>query len=428
MFTLSFWLYNVIIIPLLVFAATLAGFFNKKIAAGLAGRKSLFEKLNKDLKMLDYARPRVWFHVSSMGEFEQAKPVMAYLKAHFPHLIVILSFYSPSGFNHAAAYPHKDVVCYMPVDTWRQAGMFIRLIRPVLAVVVRHDIWPNHMWRLKKESIPAVLIDASISQKKVSTYKRFAFLLKPFFACFDSIFVVSEENRQRFLTVFPWPQRIHNCGDSRYDQVYQRAHEKGKIRLLSEKGIFQQQHCFIAGSIWPGDEKNLLAAVDYFLSRNKKNRVILAPHEINRKHIHALVSYFDQKSALYSQLGPDSDWSFRILIIDKIGLLANLYGFASLAFVGGGFGSGIHNVLEPAAHGCAVAFGPKYQNSAEAVELIKRKSAFLVKNSRDAGELLQTLVDDIEKINAYGKKAFELVEKNLGASECTVKKLEPYIS
>ncbi len=431
MFTFFFWLYNTLFIPLLVSGAYLARFFNTKIADGLAGRRSLFKNLERDLQKVSSNQPRVWFHVSSMGEFEQVKPVIAQLKKEHSHAVVVLSFFSPSGYNHANAWPHKDVVCYLPVDTFRRAKKFIRLVRPSCAVIVRHDIWPNHMWRLKRQGIPALLIDASIPEARFRTFKRYAFFLNPLYSFFDQVLVISQKHKERFQTVFPYPRRIFNCGDSRYDQVFRRANETDKISRIAQKGAFQRQHCFIAGSTWPSDEKKLLAPVCHFLQKDSKHRAIIAPHEINRKHIEALESYLNDKNintAVLSRLDYEETWTFQVLIIDRIGLLANLYAFADLAYVGGGFGPGVHNVLEPAAHGCAVAFGPRHLNSDEAVALIEAKGAVLVKGEAEIESLLHRFDRDFETVKAGGNGAFRFVEKNLGASICTVDKIAEYIA
>ncbi len=428
---ICFLLYNILFIPLLFVAVRIGGLKDPKIRRGLKGRKGLFRALQQELADSRPASLRVWMHIASMGELEQAKPVILHLKKRFPQALVILSVFSPSVIRNAKAFQEADIVCYIPFDSYWQARKFIRLMAPDLALIIRHDIWPNHLWRLHKMGIPAVLLDASISDKRKGTFAFFRFLYRILYSQFSEIMAISRENATRLQRVFPFAERLHVCGDTRYDQVYRRTTESGKIDHLLAGGHFPHDRTFVAGSTWPSDEKCLLPAIADALIKYPELKIIIAPHEPTEAHVGDLISFFQERSICqvrYTQMETRANEPFRVLIVDRLGLLANLYGLGRLAFVGGGFGPGVHNVLEPAAHGCAVLFGPRHRNSVEAMQLTQRGGAKVIHTRQEATAVLAEYLQEPSAAREVGRIALQMVQENLGASEKCVDILQKYLT
>jgi 3-deoxy-D-manno-octulosonic-acid transferase len=409
------WVYSLIFIPLFATFMRLAGIFNVKIAKGLKGRKNLFTHLRSFLKPFQHRSPRIWIHISSLGEYEQARPVIRALKDHNPDLLLVITFFSPSGFQNAHD-ENADIVTYLPLDSRSNARQFFDLVRPDVALIVRHDIWPNFLWHAKERGVSLLLIDASISPHRFKTYYRLRFLVRPIISLFDQVMVVSEQDGKRLEHIVE-SASIRVIGDTRYDQVYFRAHEKAKIEDLT--GIFSPEQTIVLGSTWPSDERVLLPPTIKLLSENPTKKVIIAPHEVTREHIEQIQKSFNDnniKNITLSNLLDRKVGNFSVLVVDKIGLLANIYGLSDLAFVGGSFGPGVHNVLEPAAHGCGVFFGPRHINSPEAMQLVRQSAAKVVHTSKDVEQLYQEFYTQKDVLHQVGQAAQTMVLGKMGAT------------
>ncbi len=427
---LLFTLYNLVAVPLLYLGVRFAVLFNNKVARGVVGRRDLFEKLAQRLSAWPAEAPRIWFHISSMGEFEQARPVIQSVKTRRPDCRVLITFFSPSGYDHVQNYPTADYICYLPFDSLRQSRKFIRLVRPHAVVVIRHDIWPNFQWHLHRCAIPCYLIDASISEKRWRMLYGVRWAIRDVYRTFSEIHLISENNRQAFLQLYPYQDRLLVMGDTRYDQVFLRTCEPEKIAPLNDSGCFSRSRCFIAGSTWPSDEKIILPALLPFLKKQTDFRAIIAPHELSSDHLADLENVLNQYAISHirhSRFALEQRGPWQVLLIDRMGILANLYALAELAFVGGSFGPGVHSVLEPAAHGCMVLFGPRYFNSLEAVALSQRKGGRCLHTTEDYTALLQTWLDDPQAIRSAGDQSRLLVQENLGAGERIVQRLLPQL-
>lgn len=421
------WVYSLIFIPLFAIFVRLAGIFNIKIAKGLKGRKNLFIHLRSALTPFQHRSPRVWIHISSLGEYEQARPVIRALKDHKPDLLLVITFFSPSGFQHAHD-ENADVVTYLPLDSRSNARQFLDLVRPDIALIVRHDIWPNFLWHAKERGIALLLIDASISPHRFKTYYRLRFLVRPIISLFDQVMVVSEPDGKRLEHIVK-SAPIRVIGDTRYDQVYYRAHEKAKIEDLID--LFSPEHTIVLGSTWPSDEKVLLPPTIKLLSENPKKKVIIAPHEVTREHIEQIQHSCDEnniKNVTLSKLLDRKVGNFSVLVVDKIGLLANIYGLCNLAYVGGSFGPGVHNVLEPSAHGCAVFFGPRHINSPEAMQLMRQSAAKVVHTSEDVEQLYNEFYPQKELLHQVGQAAQTMVLDKIGATQEVVDYIIKHVS
>jgi 3-deoxy-D-manno-octulosonic-acid transferase len=417
-----FILYNTVFIPSFWTLLQIASLFNAKIRRGVRGRIGLFEKMERDLPKLTSKR-RVWFHSSSMGEFEQAKPIIAALRKKYRDINIIVTFFSPSGYDHSKNYKFADVITYIPFDTKTNARHFLDLIQPTAAVFVRYDVWPNHLWELSARSIPSFIANATMR----TTSARFYPLLKNFhrllFNNFVSILTVSAKDADAFALFGLTHPSVEAIGDTRYDQVWRRSSD-AKKRHLIPPAILKGKKVLLAGSTWPEDEEVVIPSIKKILQYDSNVLVILVPHEPTEDALEDIEYAFGSKprTIRFSNLNDYSNE--RIIIVDSIGILMTLYQYANVAYVGGSFRQGIHNVLEPAVYGIPVVFGPKHTNSQEAMELARRGGGFIVNDQQECYRTLRTLLDDEIANSAAGKQALMLVEENIGATERFIQYLE----
>ncbi len=424
-----FVLYNVVFLPLFYISAKIAGFFNSKIRRGIQGRKYLFGRLEGRLARVQPRDFVVWIHVSSMGEYEQGKPVIQALLKTYPGSCVVVTFFSPSGYEHVDMTDDRVIKTYLPVDFYWNVKKFLNIVKPAAALVVRHDYWFNYQWCLKSAGVPSFLIDASISDEKRKNYNRFFLYFRAIWSTFTSIVAVSHGNVKRFQEIYPNGTYLV-AGDTRFDQVFQRAMEVGKIDESLKNNNSSRKNTIVAGSTWPADEKKLLPAVCTVLASDNNLKLIIAPHEVTPAHLNDIERYFHKHNIdvqRYSQLSGRPK-RFRVLLVDRYGILANLYALGYLAYVGGGFGLGVNSVLEPAAHGCYVIFGPRYFNVLEARQLVERSGAFVVETESDVTETIRRFTRGPQQFVQLGKNASLLVKENLGASEKIVKILQPFLN
>ena len=417
-----FILYNTVFIPSFWTLLQIASLFNAKIRRGVRGRIGLFEKMERDLPKLTSKR-RVWFHSSSMGEFEQAKPIITALRNKYRDINIIVTFFSPSGYDHSKNYKFADVITYIPFDTKTNARHFLDLIQPTAAVFVRYDVWPNHLWELKARGIPSFIANATMR----ATSARFYPLLKNFhrllFNNFVSILTVSAKDADAFALFGLTHPSVEAIGDTRYDQVWQRSSD-AKKRHLIPPAILKGKKVLLAGSTWPEDEEVVIPSIKKILQYDSNVLVILVPHEPTEDALEDIEYAFGSKPSTirFSNLNDYSNE--HIIIVDSIGILMTLYQYANVAYVGGSFRQGIHNVLEPAVYGIPVVFGPKHINSQEAMELAQRGGGFIVNDQQECYRTLRTLLDDETANSAAGKQALVLVEENIGATERFIQYLE----
>jgi 3-deoxy-D-manno-octulosonic-acid transferase len=420
-----FWqfFYNSIVIPIEWIGFHLLGLINKKAARGIRGRKGLWKKLEADIAHLDSGKKRIWFHSSSMGEFEQAKPIIAELKRGHPEIHIIVSFFSPSGYEHSLSYKLADVITYLPFDSNRNAEKFVHMIMPAAAVIVRYDVWPNHVWALRRAGVPIFIANATLQS---NTLRRMAFF-KQFHAylynALDFILTVSDKDLKTFESFGAKHPLLETIGDTRYDQVWQRSAESKRRRVLDTK-IIEGKKVLVIGSSWKEDEERLLPACFELVQNHPQFLVILVPHEPTLETLDRIENELNGHAShiRFSNLSQYN--SEQIVIIDSVGILMPLYQYASVAYVGGSFHSGIHNVLEPAAYGIPIIFGPEHGNSQEAIELVKRGAAFVGRDSRELHQQIQFLLDDEVVRQRAGEQALNWVNSNIGATARCLSYLE----
>ncbi len=419
MSALLFWVYNLVAVPLLLAAVGLGTLVNKKVRRAVLGRRALFRRLHQELAALDPHAPRLWIHACSMGEFEQACPVVVAARQHIRPLAVVLSVTSPSVRDHISGRPEADVVTYLPLDTIWAARRFVRLLRPCAALVVRHDIWPNHIAQLHCAGVPSLLIDASLSSKISSHTRRGRIAGRLLYGGFNYLMATSEQEAERLRAVAGPAPQILVVGDTRYDQVKRRASENEKVRELREHFQSVARLVLVAGSTWPADEKHLLPALANVCKTVQGLRTMLVPHEPKPEYVDEVERRVAEHSLTSTRLsawrqGAKADSA--VLIVDEVGILANLYSVADIAFVGGGFTTGVHSVLEPAVYGIPVLFGPRHLNSPEAIDLAHRGGGFVVGDAAELQDRLYRLLRDVAEREEAGKQAKAMVEERTGAS------------
>jgi len=420
-----FLFYNCISVPLQYLIFQAARLFHKKIAVGIAGRKGQFDRLKKELSSVNQDRKKVLFHCVSVGEWEQARPVIAALKKTNSSLFIIGMFFSPSGYNYITDNSEIDLKIYMPFDSYFRARRLFRYLSPDLWVIVKHDIWPNHLYAAGNLKIPAVLIGGGLPLSSLSRFWIFRGFLRSVYRNLTYIFPISEQDKERFVSIFPYPDRMIVCGDTRYDQVYKSgmAARDGKIKPVFNK---DDKKVFIAGSIWQSDEKHLIPAVVALLQRFTDLQVILVPHEPEAKHLEELedmlsASHFS--SVRYSNVSDIGTSETRVIIVDTVGILAGLYAQADITYVGGSFRPGVHNVMEPAVLGKPVLFGPRHLNSLEARQLVQNGGGYAVHNTEEIIKAITSLFENHDKRIESGECAAKLVLENRGATESIIKML-----
>lgn len=427
-----FWLfiYNIFIVPLVWLVFYVMALWNIKIRTGIQGRKNLFKKLTSELARFNTDAPRFWIHNSSMGEFEQSRPLIRAIKTKFPESVILVTFFSPSGLENVKDDQDADILSYIPFDSFFQARRFVRLVRPKAAIVIRHEFWPNHLCVLKHEGIPSILVNASIRHEKTFQYPFVLPSQRFVFGCFDAILSVSQETLDIIKQYRLNKGHCELVGDTRYDQVVQRAREAEPI-VAPLRHLKTDRYCFIAGSTWPADEDVVIPVLAKLKSERILPWTVLVPHEPTEYHLTQVESSLTNlklTSCRFSKLNSDALTPCDVLLVDQIGILASLYALGNIAFVGGGFGAGVHQVLEPAAFGLAVFYGPKSTNSYEASRLQKQGVGFVVDNSDKLYKLITSFLLKPKNMEAVGKKAAQIVNLNVGASYRIVEYLENIIS
>lgn len=418
-------IYNLFGIPFLYVLFHLFGLFNAKIRKGIQGRHNLFSELNLALSKFKEKSPRIWIHNSSLGEYEQARPVIIKLKEKYPDCIVIVSFFSPSGYEQIQQRDLPDYVTYLPFDSKPNARKFIDMIKPDIAIVIRHDFWPNHLWELKRKKIPSVLVNCNLRDRWFYRIPVLSLIFRKMFEVFRLVLLISDEvkgvcDQYHFSHI---PNRV--TGDTKYDQVIQRAQKADKEAkaLLPLKG---DRKGIVVGSCWPEDEAVLLPTLSQLKIKGYQIWTVMAPHEPGEFEVEQLIKRCESEklsTLKYSAYLDGEQRQSDVLIVDRIGLLASLYQLGEIAFVGGGFATGLHNVLEPAAHGIAVLFGPLYHNFNEAVRLVEAGVGISVSDQETLFQRLDDLFGHPEKLQALGQKARAVVDINVGATDRIVEEL-----
>ena len=402
----------------------MASFFNAKARLWTDGRRDIFTTIKNDIAALPISNeplPKtLWMHVASLGEFEQGRPLIEALKNKTPQYKIILTFFSPSGYEIRKKYPLADHVFYLPMDTPQNARQFLDIIQPDLVVFVKYEFWYHYLNELKNKRIPTILISGIFNKKQLSVFNPYAYLLKKMLLCFTRIFVQTPPSVS-LLQEAGFCQ-VHLAGDTRVDRVIGIAKE-AKTYPSIEKFVGNAP-VLICGSTWQEDEEMIVQLFNnkYFTHY----KFIIAPHDISLKNIERLEKILPEKYIKYStesdEKGKESnitkaaETDIRILIIDNIGMLSSIYRYGKTAYIGGGFGKGIHNTLEPIAFGLPVIFGKQYKKFEEAIRLIETGGGFSIADFKSLEEKMLFLKDEKNYLHA-SKAALDYLDNNKGATD-----------
>ena len=415
-------LYNIIIMPLFLLLYRVCALFNSKAREGLKGRRGMFDRLDvggtREL-------PTLWFHCASVGEFEQTRPIVAALNGKTR---VVISFFSPSGYNAAAKYSQADLVCYMPLDTARNARRMFRLVDPAVLIFVRFDIWPNHVWTAAKMGVPVIIVDAALHAKSKRLWPIARSFLKSVHRNIDLHCAISEADAERFRRICPKGAQIQVTGDTRFDQVIARKGSAGKKLegLLPEFDL----PVIIAGSTYIEDERVVIDAYQRLIEKWGKVQLILVPHDPEPENLAAideLMSQSDLPFIFLSQMEKGAELNGKTIVVDRVGVLAELYMLGDITFIGGSFHGSVHNVMEPAIMGKPVLFGPTIHNSLEAAMLQESGAGIMIRDGEELASELVKLLSDDELLKSLGATAQALIEENAGATEKIVSCLDEFL-
>lgn len=406
---MSLFLYNLSLF-LMHAGISIASLWNPKARQWINGRRGWKHKITSWSKS-NPNTPTIWMHCASLGEFEQGRPVLEALKQKNPSNKIVLSFFSPSGYEIRKNYAGADLVCYLPLDSKSNATFFINAISPQLVIWVKYEYWYNYLIELGNKNIPVLLISA-IFRSSQPFFMWYGSIWKKMLLSFDKIFIQNEESLY-LLKKIKLENKAILAGDTRFDRVIAIAEKNITVDTIIEKFI-NNSKLIIAGSTWPDDEKLLL----HYANVNRDVKFILAPHVIGPIHLHEIKSAFNN-AEFYSVLmgNPEDAAGYHVLIIDNIGMLSQLYRYADITYIGGGFGeSGIHNTLEAAVYGKPVVFGPEYEKFAEAVGLIENDAAFSVNNALELESCLETLLKNENLLQKSSSAARHYVYSKKGAT------------
>jgi 3-deoxy-D-manno-octulosonic-acid transferase len=350
----------------------------------------------------------IWFHAASLGEFEQGRPLIEKIRERYPEYKILLTFFSPSGYEVRKNYKGADIVCYLPLDKPRNVNKFLDIIQPCMAFFIKYEFWKNYLDELHKRNIPVYSI-SSIFRKEQIFFKWYGGTYRKVLANFDQLFVQNETSK-RFLSKIGI-NKVTVVGDTRFDRVLEIRQEAKDLPLVEAfKG---NSMTIVAGSSWQPDEDLF---IEYF-NTHPDIKLIIAPHVIDENHLVEIISKLKRPYVRYSKANEQNVRNADCLIIDGFGLLSSIYRYGEIAYVGGGFGVGIHNILEAAVYGIPVIFGPKYHKFMEAKQLLEENGAFSIKNYEELSQLLDKMISDTEYLKEVGANADNYVSKNLGASE-----------
>ncbi|MFQ5584834.1 MAG: 3-deoxy-D-manno-octulosonic acid transferase, partial [Calditrichia bacterium] len=381
-------IYNLLVFPLLFIVSHIAALFNPKIREGMAGRYRSNPAIRRFVKNRVNTDEVFLIHCASMGEFEHIKPFIRQLKQRLPHSRIVVMFFSPSGFGNVKGFPGVALFIYSPFDWWFPVVRLFKTLHPSAFIIAKHDVWPNQVWAAHRLGIPVFLINASLHGTS-SRLKPFGRLIqRNIYKYITKIIAISAEDKENFRQLAP-PERIIVAGDTKYEQVIYRMEESRRKKILPGE-IYRGKTVLVAGSIWPEDEAVLIPALKIIKEKFTNSLFILCPHEPTPAHLEQLRDkILPLRSCLYSSIEKYS--GEPIIVIDRIGLLANLYSLADVAYVGGSFKQNIHNVLEAAVYGIPVLFGPVNQNSREAQLLKEHGGAREVKGVEETAQVLGKL-------------------------------------
>ncbi len=385
----------------------LLALFNSKLKLGVVGRRKTFKTLTTHIKPNDKT---FWFHAASLGEYEQGLPIFEALKEKYPNYKVVLSFFSPSGYEVRKNSKIADVVVYMPLDTKANAKRFLDIVNPDYTIFVKYEIWPNFLLELKKRNHKAILISA-VFRENQAFFKWYGGFMKSALFGFNHIFTQNESSKILLESINY--KNVSVSGDTRFDRVNNQLNVDNSVDFI--ENFKQDNLCIVFGSTWPDDDKLYMDYLNHLDFKNLK--VIIAPHNIKPSYIESLKSQIKTNSICFSELSKDKKLSdYNVFILDTIGYLSRVYSYADIVYIGGAAGTtGLHNILEPAVFGTPIIIGKNYSKFPEADALIKLGGVTSVSTSEDFSTTIKTLISDTSFRENQGLTNKNFIEKNKGA-------------
>lgn len=385
--------------------------FNAKSRRMLEGHKETFVALEQALKGNE--SPVMWIHAASLGEFEQGRPMIEMVKKEHPDWKVVLSFFSPSGYEVRKKYPLADVVVYLPFDTPTNARRFVDTVNPSVAIFVKYEFWGNYLSNLKSRNIPTYII-SSIFRPTQVFFKPWGGIFRNMLECFNRIYVQDEDSRRLLDSI--GVKHVAVAGDTRFDRVtdiMNSTFDIESVRNFTSRGKFT----LIAGSSWEADED---IYIPWLNAHRTSTQAIIAPHEFDAPRLKVLLDKFKGEAMLlseYEKLSEKSTENIRAIIVDSFGKLSSIYRYGDIAYIGGGFGAGIHNINEAAVYGIPVVFGPKHEKFKEARDLVHNQGAFCIRNQEECNKVLNNLLDCTALRTEAGQIAGAYIKQNIGATD-----------
>lgn len=426
-------LYNGVVLPVAYGALSIAARFHNKLKRTFEAQRDIRERWRA--AGVRFERQPVWFHVSSVGEYEQAKPVISRLAAQYPEIPVALTFTSPSGYTYASRKENPGdggnikFIEYLPLDFSLNARFCLAFLNPRLLVFVKFDIWPNLVWESAARRVPMTLIDATLSASSYRTTRIGKRFYRAVYSDLDRIMAISDEDARRFNSCVPSHGGITVTGDTRFDRVMERKKfAEAPAARIDTAGRF----VIVAGSTWPRDEAHVLPALATLAGSKPDLLLVLAPHEPTPEHVASLIAWARNAGLGAIKLseygtGNGGHEVAQVVVVDSVGVLAEIYRFADVAYIGGSFSTGVHSVIEPAIMGIPVIFGPVHQNSFEAMELLRRNAAYEIKDYDTLHARLSSLIEDDALRAQMGQHARSYVESQLGATDRCLEALAAYL-
>lgn len=387
-------------------AVKAASLRNPKARKMLEGQASTFSYLKE---RLDRNCRYIWIHASSLGEFEQGRPLIEKIRACHPEKRILLTFFSPSGYEVRKHYDKVDAVCYMPFDLPCNVKKFLDLVNPEMAIFVKYEFWGNYLMELKRRGVPTYIISA-IFRPGQRFFHPWGRMFRQMLHCYTHIYVQNEESRRLLSQI--GVDNVDVCGDTRFDRVMQVKNEAKEFPIIASMTA-RSPFTLVMGSSWQPDED---IVVPYFNS-HPEMKLIIAPHEFDACRLKQLMARITRPVALYSQSSADDAGNLDCLIVDCFGILSSLYRYGSAAYVGGGFGAGIHNINEAAVYGIPVIFGPNFGKFREAWDLIAVGGGFSINNAADFKAVADSLISDPERLHAVGNIADNYIKSHVGATD-----------
>lgn len=407
-----FFLYN-LIIQITVFALKPVALFNPKINFFVEGRKHIFEILQKKINQNDKT---IWFHAASLGEYEQGLPVIEKIKNKYPEHKIVLTFFSPSGYEVRKKNSVADITVYLPLDTKKNAKHFLDLVHPEIVFFIKYEYWLNYLNELQKLKIPTYLI-SGIFRKDQIFFKWYGKFYRKALNAFTHLFVQNENSKKLLLQL--GKTNVTVSGDTRFDRVVSILEKDNSLDFISE--FKNNTLTIVVGSSWSKDE-NLL--IDYINQTKNKIKFIIAPHNIKEQQIQELKQSISKKVILFSEKSTKNLADFDVFIIDTIGILSKIYSYADIAYVGGGFGKpGIHNILEPATFGVPIIIGPNFSHFAEAIALVNTGGCISITNKNELTDAFSDLIYNSDIRNEKGHICSNFVQMNKGATAIIIKNI-----